>query len=77
MNENISQLAEEATYIMIFDKEDSLLETTNGEITYQIPAAFILEFTKLIVEKCATLVNDAHNDGQYPESMIKEYFGFE
>ncbi len=51
MNELIAKLAEEATYEMEFGGD--ALQTSNGEITYEIPAGFIEAFAKLIVRECA------------------------
>ena len=69
MNEHIAKLAEEATYEMEFG-DDNVLQTSNGEITYEIPAGFIEAFAKLIVRECATLAYDG-------PSGILEHFGVE
>jgi len=68
MNELIAQLAEKATYEMEFGGD--ALQTSNGEITYEIPAGFIKSFAKLIVQECATLAYDGPGG-------ILEHFGVE
>ena len=68
MNERIAQLAEEATYEMEFG--GNVLQTTNGEVSYEIPAGFIEAFAKLIVRECATLAYDGPGG-------ILEHFGVE
>ena len=35
------------------------------------------KFAELIVKKCAMIGNYAHDGGEYPSKMIKEYFGVE
>jgi hypothetical protein len=35
------------------------------------------KFAELIVQKCAMVGNYAHDGGEYPGPMIKEYFGVE
>jgi non-homologous end joining protein Ku len=35
------------------------------------------KFAELIVKKCAMIGNYAHDGGEYPGPMIKEYFGVE
>lgn len=56
MNEHVARLAEEATYIMEFTDNDSVLETSCGDISYRIPAEFIKTFAGLIVKECSTLL---------------------
>jgi hypothetical protein len=84
MNERIAQLAEEATYKMEFGGD--VLQTSNGEVTYEIPAGFIKSFAKLLVQECATIVEgfeitqevalDEYVD--YEASVVlKEHFGVE
>lgn len=68
MNELIAKLAEEATYEMEFGGE--VLQTSNGEVTYEIPAGFIEAFAKLIVRECSTLAYDGPGG-------ILEHFGVE
>lgn len=68
MNELIAKLAEEATYEMEFGGD--VLQTSNGEVTYEIPAGFIEAFAKLIVRECATLAFDGPGG-------ILEHFGVE
>lgn len=69
MNERIAQLAEEATYEMEFGG-DNLLQTSNGEVTYEIPEGFIEAFAKMIVRECASLAYDGPGG-------ILEHFGVE
>jgi hypothetical protein len=54
VNDIISKLAEEATYNMGFDSQDFMLQTSNGEITYEIPAEFIKAFANLLINECAS-----------------------
>ena len=68
MNERIAQLAEEATYEMEFGGD--VLQTTNDEFSYEIPAGFIEAFAKMIVRECATLAFDGPGG-------ILEHFGVE
>jgi len=35
----------------------------------------ITKFAELIIKKCAMIGNNAHDGGEYPGPMIKEYFG--
>ena len=35
------------------------------------------KFAELIVKKCVMIGNYAHDGGEYPGPMIKEYFGVE
>jgi len=70
MNEIIAQFTEEATYNMEFNKEDSVLQTSNGEVTYEIPAGFIKAFAELLVRECASLAYDG------PDGIL-EHFGVE
>jgi hypothetical protein len=37
----------------------------------------IEKFAELLVKKCAMIGNYAHDGGEYPGQMIKEYFGVE
>ena len=69
MNERIAQLAEEATYEMEFGGDD-VLQTSNGEVSYEIPAGFIEAFAKMIIRECATLAFDGPGG-------ILEHFGVE
>ena len=68
MNERIAQMAEDATHEMEFGGD--VLQTTNGEISYEIPAGFIEAFAKMIVRECASLAYDG-------PSGILEHFGVE
>jgi hypothetical protein len=80
MHERIAQLAEEATYNMDFVKNDDVLQTSTGEITYEIPAEFIKTFAELIVRECANIafdeyaVTDGADSGEY---AILKHFGVE
>ena len=84
MNERIAQLAEEATYEMEFG--GNVLQTTNGEVNYEIPAGFIEAFAKLIVRECVNVLDKAQwdkgedwvcADGTRIIPQIKEHFGVE
>ena len=75
MHERIAQLAEDATHIMEFDKNDSMLQTSNGEITYEIPAEFVKAFAKLIVKECANVASE--QSAIKPEYRIRKHFGVE
>ena len=35
------------------------------------------KFAELIIKKCVMIGNYAHDGGEYPGPMIKEYFGVE
>ena len=84
MNERIAQLAEEATYEMEFGGD--VLQTSNGEVSYEIPAGFIEAFAKLIIKECTTIVEGftieqevALDDYQEYEADrdLKDHFGVE
>jgi hypothetical protein len=81
MNERIAQLAEEATYEMEFG--GPVLQTTNDEISYEIPAGFIEAFATLIIRKCAAVAQMNTPDTEECEythlvsEKIKEHFGVE
>lgn len=83
MNERITELAEQATYNMEFTSEGGLLETTNGEITYDIPAEFIEKFAELIVRECMEQVWYTREDGingnisEVIKERMKKHFGVE
>lgn len=51
MNELIAKLAEDATYEMEFG--GAVLQTSNGEVSYEIPAGFVEAFAKMIIKDCA------------------------
>jgi hypothetical protein len=76
MNELIAQLAEEATYEMEFGGD--VLQTSNGEVTYEIPAGFIEAFAKLIVKEFTEVAGcNGHVSGFTLGDLIKEHFGVE
>lgn len=76
MNERIADLAVQATHEMEFVKGADVLETSNGEITYQIPAEFIETFAKLIVRECMGVVSKkcASPTAYY---ALRDHFGVE
>jgi len=65
MNERIKELAKQAA---------SEYNDANGIC---IPDDFVEKFAELIVKKCVMIGNYAHDGGEYPGPMIKEYFGVE
>jgi hypothetical protein len=81
MNEVIAKLAEEATYEMEFGGD--VLQTSNGDVTYEIPAGFIEAFTKLIVRDCIGLIEQPDYGSTHDSVIvdicdgIKEHFGVE
>lgn len=80
MNERITQLAEEATYKMEFGGD--VLQTSNGEVSYEIPAGFIEAFAKLLITECIGLTLDHKNNDYYNgwldfRDLVKEHFGVE
>ena len=78
MNSMIEQLAVEAAEAVISEPCDLNMQTED-ELGNKIvvPATFIEKFAELIVLKCAMVGNYAHDGGEYPSQMIKEYFGVE
>ena len=62
MNERIYKLADRAGEYADFE---------SGICTDE----FLEKFAELIVQKCAMVGNYAHDGGEYPGPMIKEYFG--
>ena len=62
MNERIRELAEQ--------------QGLTGP-NYLISSRELEKFAELIVNKCAMIGNYAHDGGEYPGRMIKEYFGVE
>ncbi len=62
MNERIRELAEQAT-----QEFSPAFERDKWQE----------KFAELIVKKCAMIGNYAHDGGEYPGPMIKEYFGVE
>ncbi len=75
MNERFTQLAEEATYEMEFGGD--VLQTTNDEFSYEIPAGFIEAFAKLIVRECAEIAKLNTRVDSKVNEMIKQHFGVE
>ena len=69
MNEHIAKLAEEATYEMEFG--GNVLQTTNDEFSYEIPAGFIVKFTEMFIDILHQRGwTDAGND-------LQQHFGVE
>ena len=69
MNDRIKELSKEAwTWAEQQEYTDPAKEFSD-----------ILEqkFAELIVKKCVMIGNYAHDGGEYPGPMIKEYFGVE
>jgi hypothetical protein len=69
MNERIKELSKEAwTWAEQQEYTDPAKEFSD-----------ILEqkFAELIIKKCVMIGNYAHDGGEYPGPMIKEYFGVE
>lgn len=65
MNERIAKIAEDATYLMEFNKDDDILETSFDDISYRIPAEFISAFAELLIRECAGVTLDYKNDEHY------------
>ena len=65
MNELVAKLAEDATHLMEFKKDDDILETSYEDISHRIPGEFIFAFAKLIVQECASITLDYKNDEHY------------
>jgi len=68
MNERIRELADEAA------KYSAIMALPTGESGDKL---FVEKFAHLLVNKCAMIGNYAHDGGEYPGPMIKEYFGVE
>jgi hypothetical protein len=64
MNERIMELATEVGI-----SADYLTNTKQ--------IVLIEKFAELIIKKCVMVGNYAHDGGEYPGPMIKEYFGVE
>jgi hypothetical protein len=67
MNERIKELAVQA------GMEDFPIQGVNTLYGHEE----IKKFAHLLVNKCAMIGNYAHDGGEYPGPMIKEYFGVE
>lgn len=76
MNERIAELAVDTTHLMEFGGED-LLETTNGKVTYQIPAEFIETFAKLVIKETLDAARAGIEYGDGMEDAVYRYFGVE
>lgn len=78
MNETIAQLAEQAAQESFDTENDTALEVSNDEVSYQIPAGFIQRFAELLVGECIDNVKiwekDSRNHISY---MLKQHFGVE
>lgn len=68
MNELVANLAERAAQESAPLENETSLEVTFEDTSYQIPATFIQQFAELIVRECATLAFDGPNG-------ILEHFG--
>jgi hypothetical protein len=66
MNERIRELVEQATTYI-----EPTSNSGEGWIFDKV------KFAELIVKKCAMIGNYAHDGGEYPGPMIKDYFGVE
>jgi len=83
MNELIAQLAEQAAQDgALLDNETNLEVYVGDEKSYQVPAAFIESFAKLIVRECSSITLDYKNDEHYNgwldhQKEILKHFGVE
>jgi hypothetical protein len=71
MNERIKELAEQA------DIKFDVYSDNYGVDTATVVPYDLEKFAELIVKKCVMIGNYAHDGGEYPGPMIKEYFGVE
>lgn len=86
MNELIKELAERAA-VETFDQANALsLEVSCEDQSYQVPSAFIIRLSELIVRECASVAGRYVYENRYKEngisefllkSSIKEHFGVE
>ena len=70
MNERIEKLGEQADLLGDFTPTK-----IPGRYVGYITEEQILKFAELIVRECVMIGNYAHDGGEYPGPMIKEYFG--
>lgn len=67
MNERIKELVFQAGFIG--ESMNPIIGTSQ--------ATALENFAELIIKKCVTIGNYAYDGGEYPGTMIKEYFGVE
>ena len=73
MNERIKQLAREAGAHI---STRNLMSNPPQHVeTVELWDDRIEKFAELIIKKCVMIGNYAHDGGEYPGPMIKEYFG--
>jgi len=72
MNDRIFELANQ-----VLPREDRLIEGDPKVYAYFFSSHELQQFAHLLVNKCAMIGNYAHDGGEYPGPMIKEYFGVE
>jgi hypothetical protein len=73
----IYELAEQAAEYAVLNPEDSVLQSETEDAKIEIPKAFIDKFAELIIHHSVLVGNYAHDGGEYPGPMIKDFFGVE
>lgn len=75
MNEQIYNLAEQASEYAVLNPSDEVLQSETEDVKVEIPKAFIDKFAELIVKECANVAADHDALDIYEE--IREHFGVE
>jgi hypothetical protein len=75
MNPHIAKLAEQAAQESFDPENDTALEVSDDEVSYQIPEGFIQRFAELIVQDCVNIANTA--EPYQSADLIQKHFGVE
>ena len=75
MNERIKELILKAGWKNAYTNPKEGFEVVFVDEDHNLDC--IEKFAELIIKKCVMIGNYAHDGGEYPGPMIKEYFGVE
>lgn len=84
MNEQIQELAEQASEYAVLNPSDVVLKSETEDVMVEIPKAFIDKFAELIVEECCnrlseeTILHDGYGYNQHElYNRLRKHFGVE
>lgn len=76
---NIYEFAEQAAEHAVLNPSDEILQSESGDVTVQIPKAFVDKFAELIVQECCKITDEAER-ADVPvvaSKFVKAHFGID
>lgn len=73
---NIYEFAEQAAEHAVLNPSDEILQSESGDVTVQIPKAFVDKFAELIVQECCKITDEAEraDTGMFASKFVKAHF---